>query len=135
MDWLVKRLKLVIRSAVQDEYENRHARYVAARAGYDYLRRLNQEGMVSEHTWQKLSPLMKKQNDSLMDEVRQVMTSDPDVEAEELDTAYREALRAQRTALTGLLRDGVITDETYSNLVGEVDESLMDENPSARLIE
>jgi hypothetical protein len=78
---------------------------------------------------------MKKKNDSLMDEVKHVMTSEPEVEAEELDTAYREALRAQRTALTGLLHDGVITDETYSRLVSEVDEALMDENPSARLFE
>ena len=135
MDWLMKRLKLIVRSPAQDEYESRHARFVAGRARYDYLRRRNQEGMISEHTWQKLSSLMKKQNDVLMDEVKQVMTSEPDVEAEEFDTAYREALRAQRTALTGLLRDGVITDEIYSQLIGEVDEALMDENPSARLIE
>ena len=135
MDWLVKRLKLIVRSPAQDEYELRHARFVAGRASYDHLRRRTQEGMVSEHTWQKLSTLMKKQNDILMDKVKQVMTSEPDVEAEELDTAYRESLRAQRTALTGLLRDGVITEDTYSQLIGEVDEALMDENPSAKLFE
>ena len=90
---------------------------------------------MSEHTWQKLSELLKKKNDALMDEVKQVMTSEPEVEAEELDTAYREALRAERTALSGLLHDGVITDETYSHLIGEVDEALMDKNPSARLVE
>lgn len=133
MDWLVKRLKLIVRSAVQDEYEIRHARFVAGRAGYDYLYKRTQEGMISEHTWQNLSPLMKKQNDLLMDEVKQVMTSEPDVEAEELDTAYREALRAQRASLNGLLHDGVITEEAYSLLIGEVDEALMDSNPSARL--
>jgi monovalent cation:H+ antiporter, CPA1 family len=135
MNWLVKRLRLIVRSPAQDEYELRHARFVASRASYDYLRRRTQEGMVSEHTWQKLSPLMKKQNDVLMDEVKQVMTSDPDVEAEELDIAYREALRGQRSALTSLLHDGVITEETYSKLIGEVDEALMNENPSARLFE
>ena len=135
MDWLVKRLKLIVRSPAQDEYESRHARFVAARAGYDYLYRRSQEGLISEHTWQKLSPLMKKKNDELMDKVRQVMASEPEVEAEEFDAAYREALRAQRTALTGLLHDGVITDETYSQLIGEVDEALMDKNPSARLVD
>jgi monovalent cation:H+ antiporter, CPA1 family len=134
MGWLVKRLKLVVRSPAQDEYEVRHARFVAGRASYDHLRRRTQEGMISEHTWQKLSELLKKKNDALMDEVKHVMTSEPDVEAEELDTAYREALRAQRTALTGLLRDGVITEDTYSKLIGEVDEVLMDKNPSARLV-
>ena len=135
MDWLVKRLKLIVRSRAQDEYESRHARFVASRASYDYLRRRSQEGMISEHTWQKLSVLMEKKNDALMDAVKQVMTSEPEVEAEELDTAYREALRAQRTALTGLLRDGVITIDTHSQLVSEVDEALMDKNPSARLLE
>ncbi len=135
MDWLVKKLKLVVRSPAQDEYENRHARLVAGRASYDYLRRRSQEGLISEHTWQKLSAVMKRKNDALMDEVKHVMTSEPEVEAEELDTAYREALRAQRTALTSLLRDGVITEETYSRLTGEVDEALMDENPSLRLFE
>jgi hypothetical protein len=61
------------------------------------------------------------------------MTSEPDVEADELDTAYREALRGQRAALTGLLRDGVISEDTYSQLISEVDEALMEENPAARL--
>jgi CPA1 family monovalent cation:H+ antiporter len=133
MDWLVKRMKLIVRSPAQGEYELRHARFVAGRAGYDYLRRRSQEGMISEHTWQKLSELMKKKNDALVDELKEVMTSKPEVEAEELDTAYREALRAQRTALTGLLRDGVITEESYSQLIGEVDEALMHKNPAARL--
>jgi CPA1 family monovalent cation:H+ antiporter len=135
MDWLVKRLKLIVRPPAQSEYESRHARFVAGRAGYDYLRRRSQEGMISEHTWQKLSVLMKKKNEALVDELKQVMTSEPEVEAEEFDTAVREALRAQRTALSGLLRDGVITDETYSHLIVEVDEALMDKNPSARFVE
>jgi len=135
MDWLVRRLKLIVRSAAQNEYELRHARFVASRASYDYLSKRSREGMISEHTWQKLSEMMKKKNDVLMNEVKQVMTSEPEVEAEELDMAYREALRAQRTALTSLLRDGVVTEDTYSQLVGEVDEILLDTNPSARLIE
>jgi len=50
------------------------------------------------------------------------------VEAEELDTARREALRAQRSALTGLLHDSVISEETYSQLVGEVDAALTEEH-------
>jgi CPA1 family monovalent cation:H+ antiporter len=135
MDWLVRRLRLVVRSPAQDEYELRHARFVASRASFEHLRRRTQEGMISEHTWQKLSAVMKRRNDALMEDVKQVISSEPDVEAEELDTAYREALRAQRSALTGLLRDGVITEETYSKLTGDVDEALMDENPSARLFE
>ena len=128
MDWLVKKLKLVQRSVFQEEYERRHARFVAGRAGYDYLRRMNQQGLISEHTWQRLAPVMERQNDTLVDAVRRVITSDPAVEAEELDTAHREALRAQRSALTGLLRDGVISEDNYSQLVSEVDSALTEQN-------
>ena len=129
-DWLVRRLKIVERTASQEEYELRHARYVAGRAAYDYLRRITQQGLISEHTWQTLSTQIQKQNDALVDAVREVIKSDPVVEAEELDTARREALRAQRNALRGLLRDGVISEESYWTLVREVDAALMDENLS-----
>ncbi len=123
----MKRLKIVQRSHYQEEYERRHARYVAGRAAYDYLRRLNQQGIVSEHTWQRLSPLMERQNQVLVDAVKEIMTSDPTFEAEELDTAHREALRAQRSALMGLLRDSVISEENYAQLASEVDAALTDE--------
>ena len=62
--------------------------------------------------------------------MREAIKSDPVVEAEELDTARREALRTQRNALRGLLRDGVISEESYMTLVREVDAALMDENLS-----
>jgi monovalent cation:H+ antiporter, CPA1 family len=129
-NWLVKKLKLIQRSEYQEEYELRHARFVAGRAAYDYLRRMSQRGLLSEHTWQRLSPLLQKQNAALVDAVRLVMVSDPAVEAEELDTARREALRAQRSALRGLLRDGVISESSYVLLLDEVDSALMQENLS-----
>ncbi|MFH2104466.1 MAG: Na+/H+ antiporter [Chloroflexota bacterium] len=124
MDWLVARLKLVNRSHVQEEYERRHARFIAGRASLEYLRRMGQQGLISEHTWQRLLPLMERQTETLAEAVRDVISTDPTMEAEELDTARREALRAQRSALTGLLRDGVISEEVYAQLVGEVDAAL-----------
>lgn len=130
MDWLVKRLQLIQRPHFQEEYERRHARLVAARAASDYLRRMSQQGVISEHTWQRLAPLMERQSEMLIEAIREVMTRHPVVEAEELDTARREALRAQRNALIGLLRDGVISEETYSQLVGEVDAALTEEHLS-----
>ncbi len=128
MDWLTRRLKIIERSSVQEEYERRHARFVAGRAAYDYVRRLSSQGLISEHTWGRLAPLMERQNAGLVAAVKEVMISDPAVEAEELDTARREALRAQRSALTGLLHDSVISEEVYSQLVGEVDAALSEEH-------
>ncbi len=128
MDGLVKRLKLITRTPMQDEYERRHARFVAGRAAYEYIQRMSQQGLISEYTWQILSTMLEKQNNDLVDAVREVLTSDPTVEAEELDTARRESLRAQRSALSGLIRDGVISDETYAYLVNEIDTALTDQH-------
>jgi CPA1 family monovalent cation:H+ antiporter len=128
MDGLVKRLKLITRTPMQDEYERRHARFVAGRAAYEYIQRMSQQGLISEYTWQTLSTMLEKQNSDLVDAVREVLTSDPTVEAEELDTARRESLRAQRSALSGLIRDGVISDETYAYLVNEIDTALTDQH-------
>jgi uncharacterized protein YaaQ len=127
MDWVIRRLKIVHRPAIQQEYERRHARYVAGRAAYDYLGRMTSQGLISQHTWSMLAPLLERQNTGLVDAVKEVIVSDPAMEAEELDTARREVLRAQRGALTGLLRDGVISEETFSQLVGEVDAALNEE--------
>jgi CPA1 family monovalent cation:H+ antiporter len=123
---LVRRLGLMERSPMQDEYERRHARAVASRAAYEHLERRSRQGLLSEHTWKSLSPLLKEHNRLLADSVREVLSADPSVEAEELDTAHREALRAQRSALTALMRDGVISEDAYSQLVAEVDSALIE---------
>jgi hypothetical protein len=41
-----------------------------------------------------------------------------------LDTALRESLRAQRSAILGLRQDGVISDETFNGLALEIDTAL-----------
>jgi CPA1 family monovalent cation:H+ antiporter len=124
MSPLVRRLGLIERSEMQDEYERRHARAVSARAAYEHLAKRNQEGLLSDHVWRILEPLLREHSEGLADTVREVLTAYPSVEAEELDIARRETLRAQRSALSGLRRDGIISDEIYGDLVGEVDAAL-----------
>jgi uncharacterized protein YaaQ len=125
---LVRRLGLVERSEMQDEYERRHARVVANRASYEHLERRYRQGLLSDHIWKTLSPFLAEHNRRLADSVREVLASDPSVEAEEMDTARREALRAQRSALTRLRRDGVISEENYAQLVAEVDAALTEKS-------
>ncbi|MEW5868942.1 MAG: cyclic-di-AMP receptor [Chloroflexota bacterium] len=118
---LVKHLHLVERNEMQEEYERRHARAVAASAAYDHLKQMYRGGLFSQHTWQLLAPILKEHAESLAEAVKEVIEIDPSVEAEELDTARREALRAQRSALIGLLQDGVISEDVYSQLSRSID--------------
>jgi hypothetical protein len=71
-----------------------------------------------------LQPEFDNRVKTYRDEVRQTLQSAPDLEAEELDIARREALRAQRSALIGLLRDGVISQDVFDELTMEIDMEL-----------
>ncbi len=108
-------------------YERRHARAIAARAAYDHLRDLNKAGLISEHTWEHISPVLWQQVMTLTESVREVMHDAPDIYAEELDTSWRESLTVQRSVYTKLRTDGVINNEIFSQLVSEVDVKLTSE--------
>jgi CPA1 family monovalent cation:H+ antiporter len=124
MDWLVHRLRLVVRSEAQMEYERRHARALAAQASYDHLQAMHRDGLISSHTWRSLRPVMEQRVDALASAVRETLDGAPELEVEEASTARRESLRAQRSMIAKLRRDGVIHDDTYAELVSEVDIAL-----------
>jgi uncharacterized protein YaaQ len=121
---LVRRLKLSERSEAQLEYERRHARAVATRAAYDHLARMRRNGLLSDHTWQTIEPLLSQYNQALVVATKDIILSHPELEAEEMETARRESLHAQRSMLSSLLKDGVIADTTYAQLISEVDAAL-----------
>lgn len=125
---LLRRLGLVIRPPEQVEYEKRHARLTAARAALAHLERRHAEGLISSHAWEQLEPQLTSQMDVLVIAVREMLKAAPKLEAEELDTAQREALRAQRSALLGLQHDGVISSDVFDELAAEVDAALASEN-------
>lgn len=125
---LVARLGLTGRSEAQDEYDRRHARAVAGRDAYEHLKRRHQQGLLSDPTWHLVGPILQEHNRSLAEAVRDVMSADPQVELQELDTARREYLRAQRSAVNRLRRDGTLSDEIYNQLIAEIDAAITNPN-------
>ena len=130
MSPLLHRLGIVVRTEAQDEYEMRHARLAAVQAARRYLDRLYQRGIVSTHVWDVLKPEWDERSAALTDQLREIVAAEPALEAEEMDTARRELLRVQRSALLGLRRDGVVSEEVYEKLTAEVDAVLVGERMS-----
>jgi CPA1 family monovalent cation:H+ antiporter len=124
MPQLLRRLGIIRANEEQLEYELRRARAQAVQAGIDHLRNLNRQGLISAHIWESLEPLLRQRAKALTDAVQEALHAAPDLESEELRTARREMLRAQRSMLSSLRRDGIIGDETFEELVGEVDQAL-----------
>ena len=128
MNKLIRRLKIVSRSPVKEEYEIRHAKLTALRAAENHLDRRHRDGLVSTHTWEKMKQELGLQIADLSESVREVMRAEPSLESEELDTAWREVLQAQRSSFGSLRRDGVISDDVYERLVIEVDSALQSDS-------
>jgi K+/H+ antiporter YhaU regulatory subunit KhtT len=121
---LLRRLRIAIRSEAQVEYEKRHARLVSLQSAVKHLEHRYGEGLLTSHTWEILKKSFNTQINRLTQELREVMRLDPILEAEELDTAYREVQRARRSALQGLRQDGVISEDVFEELSAEVDITL-----------
>jgi CPA1 family monovalent cation:H+ antiporter len=127
MQTIVRKLGIIIRSPVQIEFEMRQAELTASRAAEAHLTRRFREGLLSSHAWEKIKPRLQEQNAQLARAVRAVLRAEPSLEEEELEVARREVLRAKRGAYLGLRRDGVISEEVYSQLTTQVDALLDDE--------
>ena len=121
---LLKWLRVVIRDPVQVEYETHHARLMAFRAGATHLEKMYHDGFLSESTWESLRPHLRARAANLTKAIHSLLSAHPALAAEELENARRELLRAQRAALLGLLRDGIVSEEVFNKLVAEIDVSL-----------
>ncbi|HEY3312434.1 MAG TPA: Na+/H+ antiporter [Anaerolineales bacterium] len=128
MSPLLRRLGLLTRPPEQVEYEKRHARLTAARAAFAHLERRHTDGLISSPAWEKLKPQLADRVDVFTVALRDMLKAEPKLEAEEMDTAQREALRAQRSALLGLQHDGVISIEVFEELAAEIDAALTSED-------
>jgi CPA1 family monovalent cation:H+ antiporter len=123
---LVRWSGLIYSNPAHQNYEKLHARAIALRSAKTRLERLKQDGLVSEFTWHTIQPILTGQLKSLSDQTHIALENDPKLHEDELSDTYREALRTQRSTLTALFHDNIITEETYEILVAEVDISLAD---------
>jgi len=124
---LINKMDLIQHSEAQEEYERRHARAVMAKSSYERLETMYKEGLLSSHLRERLSGPLKKHAEALSNAVEEAIHADPSLEMQELDSAFRDILQTQRSTLTTLLRDGIISEETYTLLVSEVDTALTDQ--------
>jgi CPA1 family monovalent cation:H+ antiporter len=127
---LIRWLKIITRSQAQVEYELQHARLTALRSAVARLDRMHNDGMLSSHSSEKLKRVITGEASNLAEKVRGMLIADPLLEAEELDTGWREMLRAQRSSLLSLRQDGVISDDIFEQLSSEVDAQLNEGFPT-----
>lgn len=130
---LIKKLDIVCRSEIEIEYETRHARLTALRSAKKHLMNLHQEGVLTLHTLDKVNPIIDEDISELSASVRKILSATSELEAEELQVAQKEFLRAQRSTIQELFRNGIVSEEVYENLVAEIDSKLMGDEADFKL--
>jgi len=124
MNWLVKRAGIIQRREERDEYDLRRARVSTTRAAYDHLKRIHNAGMISNHVWNIITKTVDPYTKELTESMQDILKEYPEVETEELDSAWRELLQYQRLALTELLAERGITEDIYNDLASRIDNQL-----------
>jgi len=124
MQLIMRRLGLARLDESTYEYERERGRLMATRAARERLQQLYNEGIISTSTWETLSSDLDHRIQEYLDSQRDRLRNQPALSTEELDSAKREGLRAQRAMLANLLNDGVISERVYRELVTEVDAAL-----------
>ena len=124
MNMVVKKLRIIMRGEERNEYDLRRARAAAARASYEHLEKIYKSGMVSKHVWDIMSGALDPFTQQLTDQVRDILKQHPEVEAEELDSAWREFLSYQRLQVNELLADKAIPEDVHLELVSQIDSAL-----------
>jgi CPA1 family monovalent cation:H+ antiporter len=99
-------------------------RLYAAQAGLSRLAELRRDGLLAGEVWAGLRDEYDQTSQQLADEMVQLFVEHPDLERAVLLQARREALRAERGALGDAMRQGLIAEDVYRELVGDVDQRL-----------
>jgi uncharacterized protein YaaQ len=127
MKSFLTRMGLVQKSPAQEEYEGLNARVIMSRTAFNHLKTMYQEGLLSRPVWELLSIPIEHHTNKLLDAAARAVKADPEIESRELEIAITEALNSERAALQDLLRDGKISEDTFSRLLQEVDSAIMDD--------
>jgi CPA1 family monovalent cation:H+ antiporter len=120
----ITRMGLIQKSPAQEEYEGLNARAIMSRTAYSQLNKKFQNGLLSKPVWEILSSPIESHANKLVEAATRTIQSNPEIESRELESAIIEALNSERATLRDLLRDGKISEDTFSKLVQEVDSAL-----------
>jgi len=124
IQFLLKRLGLTERPEAIVARETQLGRLYAAQAGLSRLAELRRDGLLAGEVWAGLRDEYHQTSDQLAEEMTHLLAQHPDLEREILLRARREALRAERGALSDALRQGLISESVYRELAIDVDRRL-----------
>lgn len=124
IQFLLKRLGLVTPPQHRVAREMRLGQLFAARAGRRQLKRLHNEGLLTDEIWDGLCDTYNHDQKLLVKEMNQLFLNHAELEREMLLQARREALQAERVAMGDALRRGLLSSHVHEELTNDIDRRL-----------
>jgi CPA1 family monovalent cation:H+ antiporter len=121
---LLGRLGLTRRPDHIYQRERALARTLAVQGGLRRLEQMRQNGIMHDEIWMALRDDYLEEQTELTEKMSDLFVDHAELEREALLQAQREALLGEQSALLDALRQGLISDEVFSELRSEVDKRL-----------
>ncbi len=106
------------------EYEELRARLYAIRRAIDELGRMASRGEVDHEVASHVIEELKKAEQTLRTRVSEVLSRD-DIRQEEYRKVWREVLVVERSAVSELVRKGIVSESAGERIIREIDEELV----------
>ncbi len=126
---VLRLLGLAQRDPMEATYEGYRARAIVTRRALEHLEAQYRQGLISEATYRVLNRLLENRWRELRHALQELLQRYPRLRAEELDNARKEVLRVERIALQELFQVGLIGEDVYEEMLGEIDTALEEDVP------
>lgn len=121
---LLVRLGFTRKSGISIQYERLQGELLALRAAHSYLDQLYNEGALIPTAYTTVREELEQREQELDAAIVDLLAQQPELKAQILALARLEVLRAQRSALEGLTRDGLLSEEALAELQADLDDSI-----------
>ena len=121
---LLSWLGLTQGSQLSHEYERTQGQLLAIRSASRYMDRLYRDGALIPTAYTIVKAELTAREEQVSGQIEVLLDQQPELRDQIISLARREALRAERTALDELTRDGLLNEETLIELQAELDEAI-----------
>lgn len=122
---LLARLGLTQKSQHPGEYERIQGQLLAIRSANRYIDRIHRDGALIPTAYSTVKAELSAREEQAGSRIDELLEDHPELREQIIALARLEALRAERTALDELTRDGLLNEETLVELQAELDEAIV----------
>ncbi len=121
---LLSRLGLTQGARQPAEYERIQGQLLAIRSAISYVDRLYRDGALIPTAYTTVKAELTAREENVSSQIDKLLNDQPDLREQIVSLARTEALRAERTALDELSREGILGEEALIELQAELDEAI-----------